>query len=80
MTNQEAYEMLCDVCAKAEKYDKMINVLQEIRQEIEQKYGCCDICEFYEDYDYEENDVSEYKYVGNIEDIFKIIDKYKGVY
>ena len=37
MTNQEAYEMLCDVCAKAEKYDKMINVLQEIRQEISDK-------------------------------------------
>ena len=31
MTNQEQYELLCE---KAEKYDKMVNVLQEIREEI----------------------------------------------
>lgn len=34
MTNQEAYEI---ICGKAEKYDKMMNLLQEIRQEIAQE-------------------------------------------
>ncbi len=31
MTNQEQYELLCE---KGDKYDKMINALQEIRQGI----------------------------------------------
>ena len=35
MTSQEAYKIMCEVCDKAEKYDKMINVLQEIKDEIE---------------------------------------------
>ena len=33
MSNQEAYEIMCH---KAEKYDKMVNVLNKTREEIEQ--------------------------------------------
>ena len=51
-------------------------VLDKIRAEIETKYGQCDICEYFEDYDYEENDISEYRAIGNIADILQIIDKY----
>lgn len=32
MTNQEQYEMFCD---KARKYDKMVDVLNKIRNDIE---------------------------------------------
>ena len=53
-------------------------VLDKIRAEIETKYGQCDICEYFEDYDYEENDISEYRPIGDISDILQIIDKYKA--
>ena len=53
-------------------------ILNKIRAEIETKYGQCDICEYFEDYDYEENDISEYRPIGNIADILQIIDKYKA--
>lgn len=54
-----------------------IEVLDKIRIEIETKYGQCDICEYFEDYDYEENDISEYRPIGDISDILQIIDKYR---
>ena len=53
-------------------------IIDKIRAEIETKYGQCDICEYFEDYDYEENDISEYRPIGDIADILQIIDKYKG--
>lgn len=53
-------------------------VFDKIRAEIETKYGQCDICEYFDDYDYEENDISEYRPIGNIADILQIIDKYKA--
>lgn len=53
-----------------------IEVLQEIRQEIEEKYDGCDICEWFEDYDYEGNNISEYCSVGSIKDIFEIFNKH----
>jgi len=53
-------------------------VLDKIRAEIETKYGQCDICEYFEDYDYEENDISEYRPIGDIADILQILDKYKA--
>ena len=53
-------------------------ILDKIRAEIETKYGQCDICEYFEDYDYEENDISEYRPIGDIADILQIIDKYKS--
>ena len=55
-----------------------VDVLERIRAEIETKYGQCDICEYFEDYDYEENDISEYRPIGDIADILQIIDKYKA--
>lgn len=63
-------------------YDEMLNMikngtpLDKIRTEIKEKYGDYDICEWFENYDYEENDVSEYRSVGNVSDILAIIDKY----
>lgn len=54
-----------------------MNVLDKIKAEIEEEYGGYDICEWYEDYDYEENDISEYQSIGSISDILEIIDKYK---
>ena len=53
-------------------------ILDKLRAEIETKYGQCDICEYFEDYDYEENDISEYRPIGDIADILQIIDKYKS--
>jgi hypothetical protein len=52
-------------------------ILDKLRAEIETKYGQCDICEYFEDYDYEENDISEYRPIGDIADILQIIDKYR---
>ena len=54
------------------------DVLGKIRAEIETKYGQCDICEYFENYDYEENDISEYRPIGNIADILQIIDRHKA--
>lgn len=56
----------------------MIELLNKIKQEILENFDGCDICEYFEDYDYEENDISEYRSVGSINDIIKIIDKYSG--
>lgn len=70
---EQRYEKILD---DTEKYYK--DVLDKIRAEIEEKYGDYNICEWYEDYDYEENDTSEYHSVGDITDILQIIDKYKG--
>ena len=53
-------------------------ILDKLKAEIETKYGQCDICEYFEDYDYEENDISEYRPIGDIADILQIIDKYKS--
>jgi len=53
------------------------DALGKIRAEIEEKYGDYDICEWFENYDYEENDISEYSPIGKIADILQIIDKYK---
>ncbi len=57
---------------------KQTDTLDKIRAEIEEKYGHCDICEYFEDYDYEDNNISEYRYVANVKDILQIIDKYKA--
>ena len=58
--------------------DSINEVLDKIKAEISEKYNNCDICEWFEDYDYEENDISEYQSVGCIADILEIIDKYKA--
>ena len=64
------------ISSKVCEHDKEV-VLDKIRAEIKEKFEGCDICEWLEDYDYEENNISEYQSVGDIEDILQIIDKYK---
>lgn len=49
---------------------------ENIKSEIRETFGNSDICEWFEDYDYEENDVSEYQSIGSINDIIAIIDKH----
>ena len=61
---------------REEQAVKAKSIFDKIRAEIETKYGQCDICEYFENYDYEENDISEYRPIGNIADILQIIDKW----
>ena len=58
--------------------DRLLAAFDKMRAEIETKYGHCDICEYFEDYDYEENDISEYRPIGDIADVLQIIGKYKS--
>jgi len=67
-----------DIAMKKVIKQEVNAVLDKIRAEIEEKYGNYDICEWFEDYDYEENDISEYRSVGDVSDILAIIDKYKA--
>ena len=53
------------------------DVFDNIKAEIIEKFDNCSICEWFEDYDYDENDISEYRWVGHISDIIDIIDKYR---
>lgn len=55
-----------------------IQVLDKIRAEIIEEFDNCNICEWFEDYDYDENNISEYIFVGHISDIIDIIDKYRA--
>lgn len=52
------------------------DVLDKIKAQILEKFDNCSICEWFENYDYDENDISEYMSVGHILDIIDIIDKY----
>lgn len=52
-------------------------VLDKIKAEIKEKFEGCDICEWFIDYDYEDNNISEYQFVGSIDTILDIIDKYR---
>ncbi len=47
-------------------------IIDEIRAEIETKYGHCSICEYDSDYD------GRWYQVGDIADILQILDKYKA--
>ena len=73
---EREYELLSELLLNEQVRDRVNEVLDKIRAEIETKYGQCDICEYFEDYDYEENDISEYRPIGDIADILQIIDKY----
>ena len=53
----------------------MVTMLTEIQLEIEEKYPKCDLCEYFVDYDYDENDISEYRSVGSITDITDLIQQ-----
>lgn len=74
-TQQEVCKFLVNYMEVLEK-QMQEPILYKIRAEIEVKYGNYNICEWFEDYDYEENDISEYQYVGDVSDILAIIDKY----
>ena len=50
--------------------------LDKAIEEINEKFDGCDICEWFDDYDWDENNVSEYRYVGSVEDILDIIKKH----
>lgn len=56
--------------------DSINEVLDKIRAEIKEKFEGCDICEWFNDYDFEENDISEYRPVGSVDMVLDIIDKY----
>ncbi len=77
-TNIVVFEQEKEALYMAIKALEQEPILNKIRAEIETKYGQCDICEYFEDYDYEENDISEYRPIGNIADILQILDKYKA--
>ena len=65
-------------CYAYNNWESQEDVLNKIKAEIVNKYGHCDICEYFEDYDYDENDISDYRPIGNIADILEIIDRYKA--
>lgn len=65
-----------DTAIKALEQQPSEDVLDNIKAEIIEKFDNCSICEWFEDYDYDENDISEYISVGHISDIIDIIDKY----
>ena len=73
----ELSEYVIDAIANAIVKKMQEPILDKIRDEIEEKYGGYDICEWFENYDYEENDISEYQQVGDVSDILEIIDKYR---
>ena len=67
----------CENCAKEHRQlAEWLKELKAYRQAIENIKS--EIREAFEDYDYEENDVSEYQSIGNINDIIAIIDKHIG--
>lgn len=71
--NEESFKNTCIKQASKERD----SILDKIKAEIKEKFEGYDICEWFEDYDYEENNISEYRSVGNIGEILDIIDKYK---
>jgi len=68
---------LVDAFQDAKPYEDFDFILDKITKEIKEQYGDCDLCEYYEDYDFEENDISSYNYVASITDILDIINAYK---
>ena len=70
---------MCGELQKAIKNSTPVSqMLDKMIAEIMLQYSNCNICEWFEDYDYEENNVSEYTSVGHVSDIIEIIDKYKA--
>ena len=66
-----------DVAIQALEQQTCEDVFYKIKTEIIEKFDNCSICEWFENYDYDENDISEYMSVGSIFDIIDIIDKYR---
>lgn len=59
-----------------ENYAKYRVALENIKSEIIDNFSEATICEWFEDYDYDENDISEYREIGNVSEIIEIINKY----
>ena len=74
----ELSEYVIDAIANAIVKKMQEPILDKIKAEIKEKFEGCDICEWFEDYDYDENDISEYQPVGSIDMVLEIIDKYKA--
>ena len=66
-------EYIRDLQMQAMAVDK---VLEEIKDEILKEYSGCELCIWDRDYDFDDNDISEYRFVANIDDIIDIIDKH----
>lgn len=62
----------CDYLTKEQAFNQIIS-------EITEKFSYCDICEWEENYDCEENNISSYRAVGSINDIIDIIKKYMEI-
>ena len=76
-TNNAEYERThgnLQGCLDFKQLAKWLKELKAYRQAIENIKS--EIREAFEDYDYEENDVSEYQSIGNINDIIALIDKH----
>ena len=52
-----------------------LSIISDIKAEIMEQFEGCDICRWEEDYDYEENNISEYMFIDSICSILKIIDE-----
>jgi hypothetical protein len=57
---------------------KSLEAWDKVIEEIKEQFDGCDICEWFEDYDYDENNISEYRYAGSVDDILDIIKKHFG--
>lgn len=78
MESDKALQMLLDCADKTLEQQPSEDVFDKIKAEIIEKFDNCSICEWFEDYDYDENDISEYRWVGHTSDIIDIIDKYRN--
>lgn len=79
LTREEATNALYYKQGQEQGYKQgILDILDKIKAEIEETYDGCYICDWWEDYDWDENDISEYVSVGNIKDILEIIDKYRN--
>jgi hypothetical protein len=83
MTIDEAIETIRLAIAQVEwdypmnyaaAFDVALKALQK-QKELAQ-YSRYDICEWFEDYDYDDNNISEYQFAANVDDF--LIDEVKG--
>ncbi len=68
--------LMCDDVLKYLEQEK--HIWNKIIEEIKEQFDGCDICEWFEDYDWDENNISEYQYIGTLDDILDIIRKHLG--
>jgi hypothetical protein len=90
MTKEEAIQMLVnatysdewqgneDLTTAHNMAIKSLEAWDKVIEEIKEQFDGCDICEWFEDYDWDENNISEYRYIGSVDDILDIIRKHLG--